>query len=135
MANRWSDPRIDLSPFEEMFGMPKIPVWVENLGPDTLGSYHPPNCACGRPEGISLNLPLLEYEGKDPNNTLLHEAMHALHYFYDPEGAEALKDEELSNTERYGEDWAYRNNEAERFARFGAAYLEDLGMRLWDPER
>lgn len=127
----YSDPRIDLSPFEEAFGLPEIPVKVDRLEGKTLGTFHPPGCRCGDPEwGVTIDI--AAHTREDPNHTLLHECMHALHYFFDREDAEASKDEEHIMGLFYGDDLAYENSRAEHIARFGAEYLERQGMRLWN---
>lgn len=128
---RWQDPRIDLSPFEKEFNMPKIPVWCEDLGPDTLGSFHPDGCDCGRPYGIALNTPLLETTDRDPNKTLIHEAVHALcHYFY-PEAMEADKRQTVLLDSLVGDEYGYRNSKAEHIANVGSDILQRSGMKLW----
>lgn len=135
MENRWSDPRIDLSPFVEMFDMPPIPIWVEELAPGVLGSFHRPGCECGRPYGISIDVPKLERQGRDPNTTILHEAVHALHFHLDPEGYTRDDIQNALDGMEFGEDWAYINSPLEQIARFGAEYLDRIGMRVWNPGR
>lgn len=131
---RWSDPRIDLSPFEEMFGLSPIPVWVQELPEGKLAAFHPPECGCGEPNGISIDLDQVRRSRYDTNEVLLHEAMHALHYHHDPEGSRADKEREFMLGALTGRpDLAYHNSDSEQIANAGAEFLQKKGLRVWNP--
>lgn len=128
---------VDLSQAEDIFGIPKIPVWHETdietptgyaSRGGTLAAFHGPNCACGRPFGICFDVAAIKRDGKDPNEVLLHELTHAWQYYLDPDnhGRRATLDEL-----RYGYYYAPHEVEARKVAR----QLNDAGVRVWFPNQ
>lgn len=130
--------RVDLSQGERIFDIPAIPVWPEpdlepgnsanEVGGTTLASFHGPSCRCGRPFGITYDLGAMWRCGADPNESLLHELTHAWQHYRDPEGCARRQAVEL---QRFG----YWNAPHELEARDVAARLNDVGVRVWFPER
>lgn len=127
---------VDLSAAEHELGIPAVPVWQEAnlddavtaaMGGTTLASFHGPRCGCGRPFGITYDLDAMVRHGS-PNNTLLHELVHAWQYHQDPEWSGYRQALDL---ERYGYFNAPHEVEARRLSRM----MDEAGIRVWFPER
>lgn len=126
---------VDLSAGEALLEIPPVPITQEaNLSGtggftvegSTLASFHGPQCSCGRPFGITYDLDRMVRHGT-PNETLLHELVHAWQYHRDPHNFA----ERSLDVFEYG----YWNAPHEVEARELAALMDEAGVRVWFPER
>jgi hypothetical protein len=125
----------NLTEAEQLLGLPTIPVHPEaGISPLTLGlSKHEgtPLAIFRGPKlgikfGIAYDIDAIREAGEDPNEVLLHELVHALQYFRDPQNAARIAREEI---DRFGYDDAPHEVEARVMAR----HLKDM-VRVWSDD-